>query len=138
MELINSVNYFAVLLCGLISMGIGAFWYSNMFFGKMWMASLDKSEEELKKDFQPIKTYLVSFVAQLVMAYILARIMIYVGAETPIDGIRIAFMAWIGFIGTTMTINFLFEGRTFQQFLVDSGYHFIVLLLYGFILGLWR
>lgn len=138
MEVVHPVNYLAVFLCGIIAMGLGALWYSPMLLGKMWIESLDKSDEELKKDFNPIKAYSVSTLSQLVMAYMLARIMSYVGATTPEEGIRVAFMAWLGFTATTMTINMLFEGKTFKQFIVEGGYHFIVLMVYGLILGLWQ
>jgi hypothetical protein len=40
--------------------------------------------------------------------------------QTPEEGIRISFLAWIGFTATTMTINMLFEGKTFKQFVVDG------------------
>jgi hypothetical protein len=138
MELHNQINLWAVLVCGVIGTGIGAIWYSHMFLGKVWVASLDKTEDEWRADFMPLKTYFVSFLSQLVMAFILAMIMSYSGVSTPEEGIKIAFMAAIGFIATTMTINFLFEGRTFQQFVIDAGYHFIVLLINGIILGAWR
>lgn len=138
MEVVHTVNYWAVFLCGIIAMGLGALWYSPMLLGKMWIESLDKSDEELKKDFNPLKAYTVSTIAQLVMAYILARVMSFSGATTPEEGIRVAFMVWVGFIATTMTINMLFEGKTFKQFVVDGGYHFIVLMVYGLILGLWQ
>ncbi|MBM4171926.1 MAG: DUF1761 domain-containing protein [Ignavibacteria bacterium] len=137
MELHGEINYIAVLLCGIVAMGIGALWYSPMLFGKIWVASIDKTEEELEKDFQPIKAYSVSFLAQLVMAFVLALLLRYVNAGTPEEGIRLGFMVWIGFTATTMTVNFLFEGKTFKHFLVDSSYHFIVLMLSGLILGAW-
>jgi hypothetical protein len=137
MELHGEINYIAVVVCGIVAMGIGALWYSPMLFGKIWVASIDKTEEELAKDFQPLKAYSVSFLAQLVMAFILALFMKYVNAATPEEGIRLGFMAWIGFTATTMTVNFLFEGKTFKHFLVDSSYHFIVLMLSGLILGAW-
>ena len=130
MEVTQPLNYFAIFLCAVIGIGFGALWYSPMLLGKIWVDSLDKSEEELEKDFKPVKAYSVSFVALFVMAYILA------GASTPEEGIRIAFMGWIGFTATTMTVNMLFEGKTFKQFLVDSGYHFLVLIIYGFLLGI--
>ncbi len=137
MELHNQINYLAVLVCAVIALGIGAFWYSHMFLGKVWVASLDKSEDELKKDFKPLKAYSISFLSELVLAFVLAMIMSYAGVSTPEEGIKVAFMAAIGFIATTMTVNFLFEGRTFQQFVIDGGYHFIVLLINGLILGAW-
>jgi hypothetical protein len=138
MELHHQINYWAVLLCGVVGIGLGAVWYSHMFLGKVWVASLDKSEEEWRIDLNPFKTYLISFLSQIVMAFILALIMSYVGVSTPEEGIKVAFMAAVGFIATSMTINFLFEGKTFQQFVIDAGYHFIVLLINGIILGAWQ
>ena len=137
MQALQDVNYLAVLVCGIIAMGLGALWYSPMLLGKMWLLAVDKSEEELKENFNPVKAYSVSFIAHLVTAYILARIMSFVGATTPEEGVRIAFMAWIGFTATTLTISMIFEGKTFKQFVVDGGYHLIVFIVYGLVLGAW-
>lgn len=136
MEVVQPINYFAVFLCAIIGIGLGALWYSPMLLGKIWVDSIDKSEEELEKDFKSVKSYSISFAALLVMAYIVARFMSYMGASTPEEGIRIAFMGWVGFTATTMTINMLFEGKNFKQFLIDSGYHFFVLIIFGFMLGI--
>ena len=138
MQALQSVNYFAVLVCGIIAMGLGALWYSPILLGKIWLIAVDKSEEELKANFKPVKAYTVSFIAQLVTAYILARIMSFIGATTPEEGIRVAFMAWIGFTATTLTISMIFEGKTFKQFIVDGGYHLIVFIIYGLVLGAWQ
>ena len=138
MQELNGINYLAVLVCGILAMGLGALWYSPMLLGKMWLVAVDKSEEELKQEFNPVKAYSISFIAQLVIAYVLATIMNSVGATTPQEGIRLAFMTWIGFTATTMTINMLFEGKTFKQFVVDGGYHLIVFIIYGIILGAWQ
>lgn len=32
-----SINYLAVVVAAVVSMGLGAFWYSPLGFGKMWM-----------------------------------------------------------------------------------------------------
>lgn len=138
MQELSGINYLAVLVCGILAMGLGALWYSPMLLGKMWLVAIDKSEEELKQEFNPVKAYSISFIAHLVIAYVLATIMSYVGASTPQEGIRLAFLAWIGFSATTMTINMLFEGKTFKQFVVDGGYHLIVFIIYGIILGAWQ
>lgn len=137
MELHNQINYWAVLVCGFIGTGIGAVWYSHMFLGKIWVAALDKTEDEWRTDFKPIKAYFISFLSQFAMAFILALMMSYIGVSTPEEGIKVAFMAALGFIATSMTVNFLFEGRTFQQLVIDTGYHFIVLLINGIVLGAW-
>ena len=138
MQALHDVNYFAVLVCGIIGSGLGALWFSPMLLGKMWLLTAEKSEEELRGNINQIKAYSVSFAAQLVTAFILSKIMSFVGATTPEEGIRLAFLAWIGFTATTMTINMVFEGKTFKQFVVDGGYHLIVFIIYGLILGAWQ
>ncbi len=50
-----SINYLAVILCGIISMVIGAIWYGPVF-GKLWMKQYGFTEEDLRKDFNPAKT----------------------------------------------------------------------------------
>ncbi len=138
MQLTHEINYLAVFICAVLAMGLSLLYYSPMLLGKIWIDSLDKSEEELNKNFNPLKVYSISFLSQLVMTYILALLIGYANATTPEEGLRIGFLAWMGFIGTSMTINYLFEGKTFKHFIVDSGYHFVTLLINGFILGMWQ
>ncbi|MFA7287597.1 MAG: DUF1761 domain-containing protein [Melioribacteraceae bacterium] len=129
------VNYWAVLLCGVVSMVLGFIWYNQYLFGKIWIETLDITEDELKKGFAPFKTYPLAFLAQLIMAYVLARIMTYADFTTIIEGVRLAFLAWIGFTAMTMLINTLYEHKTLKKLFVDGGYHLIVLLIDGFIIG---
>jgi len=124
MTLSSDVNYLAVLVCAIVAMGIGSFWYSPFLLGKMWLDSMEKSEEEIRKD--------------LIIAYSIARLTIYVNATTVTEGMRLGFLCWFGFTLTTMTINALFEGKSLRLVLVDGGYHLIVFLVYGIILGAWR
>ncbi len=138
MQLTHEINYLAVFVCAVLAMGLSLLYYSPMLLGKIWIDSLDKSEEELNKNFNAFKVYSLSFISQIVMTLILALIISYANATTPEEGLRLGFMVWMGFIGTSMTINYLFEGKTFKHFIVDSGYHFITLLINGFILGMWQ
>ncbi len=138
MQEISGINYWAVLICGILAIGLAALWYSPMLLGKMWLIAIEKSEEELNENINKVKVYSISFIAQLVIALVLATIMNYSGVTTPEEGIRIAFISWLGFTATTMTINMLFEGKTFKQFVVDGGYHLIVFIIYGIVLGAWR
>ncbi|MDP3443392.1 MAG: DUF1761 domain-containing protein [Ignavibacteria bacterium] len=133
-----SINYLAVLVCALVSLGLGLLWYSPFLFGKIWIESIDKTEEEIEKENNPFKTYPLLFLAQLVMAYVLARMMVYADATTLAEGVRIAFLGWIGFTAATMFANSIFEGTKLKKLGVDSGYHLVVFLTYGAILGIWH
>jgi hypothetical protein len=138
MEMVTSINYLAVFVCGVLAMAVGSLWYSPFVFGKMWMEEVDKSDEEIKRNLNPVKLYGLSFVGHLVMAYVLARVMVYINATTAIEGARIAFLCWLGFTAATMMINALYEGKSIRLVLVDGGYHLIVLLAYGTLLGAWQ
>lgn len=137
MSVILEVNYLAILVCGVISMGVGVLWYSPIMLGKIWVDAVDKSEEELKNDFKPFKTFGLSFLGHLFIAYSLAQLMVHCNASTVSEGIRFSFLCWFGFIAAPMLINALFEGRSKRLLLVDSGYHLINLLIFGIILGAW-
>ena len=137
MSLLVEVNYWAVLTCGLISIMFGFVWYSPMLLGRAWMDEIEKSEDELKKDFNPIKTYGLSFLCNLFIAFSLAQLMAHSNAYTVAGGIRLAFLCWFGFIVAPMVINSLFEGKSFKLLLVDSGHHLIVILVFGVVLGAW-
>ncbi|MFA6027274.1 MAG: DUF1761 domain-containing protein [Ignavibacteriaceae bacterium] len=137
MSIIVQVNYLAVLVCAIVSMIIGSVWYSPMLLGRTWMEEVDKSEDELKKEFNPLKTYGIAFLSNLFIAFSLAQLMAHSNATTVAAGIRLAFLCWFGFIVAPMVINSLFEGKSFKLILVDSGHHLIVILVFGIILGAW-
>lgn len=138
MEPHYSINILPIFVCALIAMGLDFLYYSPMLLGKIWITSDEKSEDIEQNNFIKIKLCIINFLSQFVMAYILARLMSYIGASTPQEGIRIAFIAWLGFIATSLTMSYVSEGKKFTQFLIDGGFHFIVLLIFGIILGAWH
>jgi hypothetical protein len=135
MQVIIQVNYLAVFICGVVSIVIGAVWYSHIVFGRTWMDEGDKSEEELKKDFNPIKTYGISFLCNLFVAFALAQLLAHCGANTIAEGIRISFLCWLGFFIAPMLQNSLHEKKSVRLIFIDSGYHLINILFYGVILS---
>lgn len=138
MEPLYPINFLAIFVCALIAMGLDFLYYSPILLGKLWITSDEKSDEAEQNNFVKIKLCMINFFSQFVMAYILARLMSYIGASTPQEGIRLAFMMWIGFIATSLTMSYVSEGKKFTQFLIDGGFHFIVLLIFGIILGAWH
>jgi hypothetical protein len=137
MQLIVPVNYLAIFVCGVISVGLGVVWHSPIILGKTWLEEIERSDDELKKDFNPFRTHGLSFIGNLFIAYSLAQLLANCGVNTIIEGIRISFLCWIGFVLAPMFTNSLFQGRFTWMILVDSGYHLMVLLVFGVVLGAW-
>ena len=133
----GSPNLWAVLVSGVLYWVIGAAWYSPVLFAKPWTQALGRSERELKKTNMPA-TFLVTLVAEVLAAYVLAHFVAYVGANTVSTGLTTGFWAWLGFVATTMLVNHLYSGKSRVLLLIDGGYHLVGLLVMGAVLAAWR
>ncbi len=135
-------NLFAVIVAAIIPMIIGALWYSPVMFAKKWMALIGKTEEEIKKSMNPMKMYGLSFIAYLVMAYVLAHIVIYSTAYTGSSGfgagMQAGFWIWLGFVLTTNSSTVLFESRPSGLYWMNVFYYLVCILLMGGLLAVWR
>ncbi|QRM29776.1 DUF1761 domain-containing protein [Microvirga sp. VF16] len=129
------INYLAVVLAAVAAWLVGAVWY--MALGKPWMAALGKTREELmgptgKPSAAP---FIISFVAELVMAFVLAVLIVRLGPVTLANGIATGFLAWVGFVATSMVVNHGFSGARPMLTAIDSGHWLAVLLVEGAVIG---
>lgn len=133
---LGDVNYLAVLVSGVAAMIIGAIWYGPIF-GKKWMAYTGKTEEQLKEEFNPAKTYSLAFLGHLVAIFILANLLLYVKVESLGGALHAAFWTWFGFTLSTKFITSLFDGKKTGHLLIDEVYHLVVFLVAAIILFIW-
>ena len=131
------VNLLAVLVAAIIYIVVGALWYSPFLFAKMWMDLVGKKEEDLKAN-AAAQGYIVSVIAALITAYVLAHMIRLVGAMTIAAGAQTGFWLWLGFVATTSATNYIFAGRPRQLYLIDNGYHLVALIIMGALLAAWR
>jgi hypothetical protein len=134
------INYWAVLVCSVVAMGIGSVWFGPLF-GKKYMSAvgMDKwSEEEkakMKKSMLP--TYFYQFVASYVSFYALAWFMNVSGLVDVAGGLAVAFFIWIGFVVPLKLGDALWGGKM-TLFWLGVGGNLLSMLAAGMILGLWR
>ena len=140
MQQLANVNYLAVLVAAVAGWILGAVWYST--FSKAWIAAQGKTMESLKAEqaakvgqLSAILPFLLVFVANLIIAVMLYGIMKHVGPSTIRAGMISGAFCWFGFIATTVTVNYAFQGRKPMLTVIDTGYWLGVLLLTGAILG---
>jgi hypothetical protein len=134
------INYWAVLVAAVAGWVLGAAWY--MALAKPWMAAHGwKSEADMlgpSGKTSPLP-FIISFVAELIMAWVLAGVMFHVGkgAFTIKGGLISAFLVWLGFVLTTISVNYGFSKKPPALIAIDAGHWLAVLLLMGIILGAW-
>jgi len=128
------VDYWAIVIAGIIGYAAGALWYWG--WSKPWMEALGFTPESMKADQSPVP-YLLAFVANLVMAAMLAGLIGHLGidAVTIRNGVISAAAVWFGFVATTQAVNYRFGQRPLKLFLIDSGHWLVVLLLQGAVIG---
>lgn len=130
------INYLAVLASGILGMIIGALWYGPVF-GKVWLKATGKSPDELKRDFNPAKIYVFAFIGHIFIAYAISRLVDYVDAKTVTEGLRLAFLSWLGLTFAPITINFLFSGKSIKLLALDVCYFLVIMCLMSIIIVLW-
>lgn len=133
------LNYWAVLAAAAASYVLGALWYSPLLFGKTWMHLMGFSHEHMehqKKD--AVRGYILGFVTAFVMAFILAHVVFFTKAMDWKSGLETGFWMWLGFVATVQLGGFLWEGKKFSLYLLNTSYNLVSLLLMGVILAMWQ
>lgn len=130
------INHIAVFVCALMSLVVGALWWSPLLFAKAWQKEVGLSDEQLKKA-NPLKTFGGSFLLAYIVSYNLA---FFLGAPgtTWQWGVAAGLLAGVGWVVTMFVIIGLFEQRSMKYLLINCGYIIVYFALIGFILGIWR
>lgn len=133
------VNYLAVLVSAVAAYILGALWYSPVLFGNLWMKLSNMSKKDLDKSKQKgmAKSYILNFVGNLVIAYVLAHIVKYAQATTLMEGIQTGFWMWLGFAATITLGAVLWEGKSWKSYLLSNAYELISFIIMTVILTLW-
>jgi hypothetical protein len=139
----TGVNYLAILVAALAGWVIGAVWYMSL--SKQWVAAHGKTMDEFKAQMEGAKgtsaawmPYLLAFIAEAIMAWVLAGLLAHLGPDqtTVSNGIVSALFVWVGFVVTTLAVNNMFSMRKAMLTVIDSGHWLAVLVVMGIVLGL--
>ena len=128
-------NYVAVFVSALVYWLLGAVWY-GVLFSKTWMA-LEHITPEQASGSNPVAPYIIAFILNLVMAFVLAQLCAWRNANTAARGAALGILIWIGFVGPAAYTTYLFEMRPKQLFAINEFYVLVGLCLMGAILGAW-
>ena len=130
------VNYLAIVIAAAVAWLAGAAWYTA--FNKSWMAALGMTPEKMQESKSQAGAYLpfvYVFIAELIMAWVLAGVLFHIGALSLRAGVISAALCWVGFVITTMWVNNSFARRDWRLLAIDGGYWLVALLLMGAIIG---
>jgi len=133
------VNLLAIAAAAVVAWTFGAIYYGVC--GKAWISALGETTESLKVKnagkgkVAMIMPFVLSFVAELVMAYVLYGLMIHIGRFSAQSGMISGVLCWCGFVVTTIAVNNAYPGRKVALTVIDSGHWLGVLVIMGVMLG---
>jgi hypothetical protein len=140
--LFHNINLLAVLVCAVSSFIIGGLWYS-LIFNKMWLKAMGKTKEDFK-DAKPGLPMLLSFVASIIMAFILAHILnlAFGKCPNPVPDLQTAIETaggcWVAFTLMPTFVTRNFEASNYNLFLIGTAYRLVDFVVMAIILTLWR
>ncbi len=130
-------NLIAVVVAAVLHFFLGGGWF--MLLQKQWLAGIGKTSEQLMASGMPNWfPYVVTVVANLVMAYVLGWLIVATGPQTVMRGLKVAAMVWAGFVASAFATEYAFEARSLQIFGINAGYPLVGMLIMGVVLGAWK
>ena len=136
------VNLYAVLASALATMVVGFVWYSPLLFARPWMKLMGYDPDnkarvaDMQKNAGP--AYGVSFVAAIISALILGKIVVIASVSTALYGMKIGFAVWLGFVTTVQLTASLFARQPWKLYLTNTGYQLVCYLAMGAIMAAWQ
>ena len=124
------MNYLAVLVAAVAAYAWGAAYY--MTLSKQWLAAAGITQPN-----RSATPFIISFVALVVMAFVLAGSIGHLGPGnvTVKNGIFSGIIIWAGFVLTTVFVNNAYPGRKYMLSIIDSIHWLGVLMIQGAVIG---
>ncbi len=130
------MNILAIVIAAVAGFAFGSIYY--MALSGPWLKAVDKTREQLMPSGRPKSgPFIVSIVALLVMAWVLAGTIGHLGPGqvTLRNGVISSLFIWLGFVATTLAVNNAFGGRKPMLTVIDGIHWLGVLVIQGAIIG---
>ena len=130
------INWIAVILAAAAGFVVGGIWYGPLF-GKAWQRETGLSDESIKDANMPMIFGLVALL-NLISAFILAHVLATYGRPELAISTIVGGGIGLGFIATSLGVNYLFARKSLRLFAIDACYWTLVYAVMGAIFGLLR
>ncbi len=134
----SGLNIWELLVAPLSTFVIGFFWYGKYLFGNLWQRLVHLSDADIQKS-NMLLIFGLSYLLNFIIAFFLSvfiEIAMMLGSTPLMAGIFASILC-IGFVTTSLGINYLFSRKSFKLYLVDAGFLMVSFFIMGLIIGAW-
>ena len=128
----SGINWLAIFVAAIAAFAFGFAYYST--FGEYWRKAAGIPKKRKSHSYAPLY---ITFVAEVIMAWVLAGLLAHLGAGqvTVRNGIESGAFVWLGFVATTIAVNYAFGMRKPMLTVIDAAHWLGVLVITGAIIG---
>jgi hypothetical protein len=107
---------------------LGALWY-GLVFRKSWLLMAGFSETNKPKN--GALGMIASFIACLLLTFVIAHVVGWAGAATFTGGAKLGIICWLGFMAPPLFTQHIFENRRANLFAINAAYWLLVMAIGG-------
>ena len=137
-EVLEDLNWLAVIVAALAYFLLGAVWYAPPVFGRAWMRA---SGIEVREGEGPGPAfYALPLVADIVAAVALGMLARATGSDSVGEGIVLGLVVGVGFVATVIATTGLFDTKKpipGLWALITGAYNVVGLLIAAVIVSVW-
>lgn len=128
-----ALNWLAILVATLVSFVLGYLWYGPVF-GNAWLASQDKTAEDIKPSATP---FIITFFTTLATCIAMAVVLQMLGVASLAGGALLGLVMGLAFITCSNISDGAYCGWSWKLVAIQSGYRTVYCILMGMILAVW-
>jgi|SRR6185312_13233494 len=136
-----NVNILSIVVAAAAAWIFGGIYYTAL--SRQWIAAQGKTLEQCKAEqagksgLAKTAPFIIVFVSEVIMAWVLYGILFHLNMFTLRGGVISAAFCWLGFVVTTVASNNAFGARRPMLTVIDSIAWLVAMLLMGAIIGAW-
>jgi hypothetical protein len=136
-----NVNWITILIAAAAAWIFGAVYYTAL--ANQWHTAQGKTLEQCKAEnagkppLAKATPFILSFIAEVIMAITLFGILVHMNMFTVRAGMISGAFCWFGFVLTTIAVSNAYTNRRVMLTILDSVHWLGVLLIIGAIIGGW-
>jgi hypothetical protein len=130
-------NWMGIIVAAIVSVVIGAVWYSPFLFGKRWMKLQGKNPRDagrMMKGAGP--SYILILVAAIISAIVLQLFISSLNMTSAWMGAALGLAVWIGFVATSNFSMAMLSRKPAKLYVIENIHLLIAFMVMGAILVL--
>ena len=136
---LSGLNWLAVLVGAVIYFALGALWYSPVLFMRPWQRSIGWDADRTPPQ-QSVTTYIVPFLAYVVMAVAVGLLAEATGSDNAGEGIVLGLVIGVGLSLMHTLVDAAVDPNKpepWTWFAINGAYHTIGLIIVAVIVSVW-